>query len=60
MRVGVIGPLHVEVAGTPVTVASRLEVRMHLALWRGDLETCLDVATHASMVTDDPYEQVPD
>lgn len=36
-----------------------LEVRMHVALWSGDLETCLQAAERADGLVDDPHELVP-
>ncbi|MBY5161309.1 BTAD domain-containing putative transcriptional regulator [Salsipaludibacter albus] len=36
-----------------------LEVRMHVALWRGDLEACLAAADRAASLPIDPYDLVP-
>jgi predicted ATPase/DNA-binding SARP family transcriptional activator len=35
------------------------EVQLHVAMWSGELDTCLEVATRAREVVDDPLELVP-
>lgn len=45
-------------ADDPRTLAAR-EVRMHTALWSGQLDDCLREARIAAALTDDPYELVP-
>ncbi len=35
------------------------EVQVHVAMWSGELDSCLEIAARARAVTDDPVELVP-